>query len=539
MSLLSCAFGLERKTLIGAFAALFMGHAGLAETPTRSPIEGIAVLDCDPQMVSLSNGCSLRIPPLQSRGEMRKSVDDGVGEFEFIRGDDSDFPNGLHVSATMILIDETPGPKNMRTRTLALERKLIADLIDALPEDELLAVYAFNEAGTLHSLAEFTVSRKLARTAVAEMKTSGVNTHIATNLRDAIEVMAERDDVLFPNIIVITDGEEEGIAANEGLSEFAAQSGVVVSALGMFWRPEGSAQVGLAKDYLGSRLTTRDFGVSESIPLSSSKVAAERLTKFAKRYSGAIEQSGLIVPVGEAIETDLIVETIVPAVGSPGETKVVEHVAHFSGAAQTVGGSKGANQAAGNGKEAVGTESKDGDRTGAAQSANKDLLFGYPKIWFIYGGAGFGGLLFLVLIGWIISRTRPSEPFGSFDFVDDDARIASTVLPGVASLPVQSAQPRSSKPLVHLVREDTRERLTLNAPGGTIGRAPNNELILSDDGVSRIHAEIRLKAGAITISDAGSLNGSLLNGKLIKAPAPLKTGDSIGLGNVTLRVLLP
>ena len=144
-----------------------------------------------------------------------------------------------------------------------------------------------------------------------------------------------------------------------------------------------------------------------------------------------------------------------------------------------------------------------------------------------------------MLIGWLISRTRPSEPFGSFDFVDDHTGIASTGLPGVATLPVQSAQPRSSKPLVHLVREDTRERLTLNAPGGTIGRAPNNELILLDDGVSRIHAEIRLKAGAVTISDAGSLNGSLLNGKLIKASAPLKTGDSIGLGNVTLRVLLP
>lgn len=508
--------------------ALFgLAQPGWAETATRSPAEGIAVLDCDPSNASIDNACTLRIPPLHARGEMRTSVGSSNGAFEFIRNNDTRFPDGLHVSATMLLIDETPGPGGMRNRYLARERALIGELIDALPQDELVAVYAFNEAGTLHPLAEYTLSRKLARSAVEDFATTGLNTHIATNLRDAITLMAERDDVLFRNIIVITDGEEEGIAADDAVNRLAVEKGVVLSALGMFWRQEGSAQVGLAKDYLGSRLTTRDFGIFETVPLATPEIASSRVAEFAQRYRRAIEQSGLIVPVGKPVATDLIVETVVPVVGAPGTTKTVEHVARF-----------------GTGLPAEPPAKAEDAAAPADAAAAEELWYGYPKMWYLYGGAGLGGFLLFVLIVWLIARRRPSDdPRESLDFLQDEGPVNLSA-PPVSAAPAGAAppvmmQPAPARPLVVLVREDTRERLVMDMPGGTIGRAPTNQIVLSDEGVSRIHTEIRLSGGAPMLTDAGSLNGTLLNGKPVKAPVRIKTGDTIGLGNVTLRVTLP
>ena len=500
-----------------------------AEMATRSPIEGIAVLDCDTANPSIKSACTLRIPPLHSRGEMRTSDRGSNGEFEFIRNNDSKFPAGLHVSATMLLIDETPGPGGMRQRYLARERKLIGELIDALPQDELVAVYAFNEAGTLHPLAEYTLSRKLARSAVEDFATAGLNTHIATNLRDAITLMAQRDDVLFRNIIVITDGEEEGVAVDGEVDRLAVEKGVVVSALGMFWRTEGSAQVGLAKDYLGSRLVTRDFGIFETVPLGTPEVASSRVAEFAQRYQRSIEQSGLIVPVDQPVATDLIVETEVPVVGAPGTTKTVEHMARFG--ARLPAEPPAETEAA----EAAALE-------GTAHEG--ELWYGYPKQWYLYGAAGLGGLILFLLIVWLIARRRQlggrSEPM---DFLQDDGLVNLSPppmsAPQMGAAPPVMIQAAPARPLVVLVREDSRERLVMDMPGGTIGRAPTNQIVLSDDGVSRIHSEIRMSGGAPTLSDAGSLNGTLLNGKPVKAPARIKTGDTIGLGNVTLRVTLP
>lgn len=45
-----------------------------------------------------------------------------------------------------------------------------------------------------------------------------------------------------------------------------------------------------------------------------------------------------------------------------------------------------------------------------------------------------------------------------------------------------------------------------------IGRDPHNELVLSDDRVSRNHAQIRQEAGGYVIHDQGSTNGTFVNG---------------------------
>jgi len=65
-----------------------------------------------------------------------------------------------------------------------------------------------------------------------------------------------------------------------------------------------------------------------------------------------------------------------------------------------------------------------------------------------------------------------------------------------------------------------------------IGRGDENDVALDpfqDPTVSTHHAEIRVEAGSLILYDMGSLNGTYLNGQLVRR-AELQPGDLIGLG---------
>ncbi len=69
----------------------------------------------------------------------------------------------------------------------------------------------------------------------------------------------------------------------------------------------------------------------------------------------------------------------------------------------------------------------------------------------------------------------------------------------------------------------------------SIGRARNNDIVLPDSSVSKLHAHINLdKGGAISIGDAGSRNGTKVNEAKLEGgkAAPLQSGDTLTLGRV-------
>jgi hypothetical protein len=67
----------------------------------------------------------------------------------------------------------------------------------------------------------------------------------------------------------------------------------------------------------------------------------------------------------------------------------------------------------------------------------------------------------------------------------------------------------------------------------TIGRLPECDVVISDPGASRRHAEIRHHAGSYRLSDLGSTNGTLVNGDVVSAHE-LRDGDRITIGNTVL-----
>ncbi len=65
----------------------------------------------------------------------------------------------------------------------------------------------------------------------------------------------------------------------------------------------------------------------------------------------------------------------------------------------------------------------------------------------------------------------------------------------------------------------------------TIGRAPGNEIVISDPQVSRQHVRISKEGGLLVIEDLGSTNGTTINGVRLTGPHTLTNGDVIGLGD--------
>jgi len=66
-----------------------------------------------------------------------------------------------------------------------------------------------------------------------------------------------------------------------------------------------------------------------------------------------------------------------------------------------------------------------------------------------------------------------------------------------------------------------------------IGRLPENDVVLTDPGASREHAEIRRVGGAFVVADLGATNTTLVNGQPVGEHA-LADGDRITIGNTVL-----
>lgn len=69
----------------------------------------------------------------------------------------------------------------------------------------------------------------------------------------------------------------------------------------------------------------------------------------------------------------------------------------------------------------------------------------------------------------------------------------------------------------------------------TIGRAIDNDVVLTDIAVSRKHFDLRFQDAAWVIVDRGSGNGTVVNGNVEDNPFMLASGDAIEIGNTVFR----
>ncbi|MFD0269060.1 DUF1707 and FHA domain-containing protein [Streptomyces sp. NPDC127106] len=82
-------------------------------------------------------------------------------------------------------------------------------------------------------------------------------------------------------------------------------------------------------------------------------------------------------------------------------------------------------------------------------------------------------------------------------------------------------------------------KLLLPHPGAQplrIGRDPGNGLRLTDETVSRVHAELGMRDGMWVLTDLGSSNGTTVNGRRVTGSIVVRDGDQVGFGRMSFRL---
>jgi ABC transport system ATP-binding/permease protein len=69
-----------------------------------------------------------------------------------------------------------------------------------------------------------------------------------------------------------------------------------------------------------------------------------------------------------------------------------------------------------------------------------------------------------------------------------------------------------------------------------LGRSSDNDVVLNDAGISRVHAAVDWNGGGFVLKDQGSINGTFVNTHRLQADARLlRDGDEITLGSQVFR----
>ncbi|MGH7298064.1 MAG: GGDEF domain-containing protein [Polyangiaceae bacterium] len=118
---------------------------------------------------------------------------------------------------------------------------------------------------------------------------------------------------------------------------------------------------------------------------------------------------------------------------------------------------------------------------------------------------------------------------------DDDELAHTTVGNRVAIAAAVGSRVGNQRPwLVVVSGSDSIGKMYRLKHGITIGRSPQCDVRLDEDGVSRRHARIeQTQEGAVEVVDLGSSNGTFVNGASVSRAA-LRDGDKIQIGPTTI-----
>lgn len=79
------------------------------------------------------------------------------------------------------------------------------------------------------------------------------------------------------------------------------------------------------------------------------------------------------------------------------------------------------------------------------------------------------------------------------------------------------------------------QRISLTGDLATVGRQSDCDIVIDDNNVSRIHAEIRRTINGWMVTDRGSTNGTKVNGEKAVTGRILVNGDTIAFGSTPVQ----
>jgi len=89
--------------------------------------------------------------------------------------------------------------------------------------------------------------------------------------------------------------------------------------------------------------------------------------------------------------------------------------------------------------------------------------------------------------------------------------------------------------LILKFEQSVLKEVSVGAKEVSIGRAPDNGLVIDNPAVSNYHARVFNEEGRLMLEDFGSLNGTFVNGQRIKM-VTIKPGDSVLVGKHSILV---
>ena len=126
---------------------------------------------------------------------------------------------------------------------------------------------------------------------------------------------------------------------------------------------------------------------------------------------------------------------------------------------------------------------------------------------------------------------RPGEEAAPGQTFDEVPPEANTVGPQPGAATAMVAPPAW---LVFKSGANAGQTIPIAGAVTTIGRAPENDVVIEDTSVSRTHAEITFVDGEFQLSDSGSSGGTMVEGRSAATTIPLSSGSAVNIGDTEL-----
>jgi hypothetical protein len=141
----------------------------------------------------------------------------------------------------------------------------------------------------------------------------------------------------------------------------------------------------------------------------------------------------------------------------------------------------------------------------------------------------------------------PADPDDEWSFGTDIRSFGARDRPTIRSLS-ESAPERSSAPPEPFLRRVEKSDRNPWRSRISVGRAPNNDLILRHHSISKLHAHVHVgtlarlglsHGGELLLEDAGSMNGTRVEGRRLQADQTVKvaSGARLRFGDVECQLL--
>jgi len=430
--------------------------------------------------------------------------------------------NPLNTSALMILVDTSVGSsRTPRNATIESNKEVILDILNAVQPRTQVGVYAF--ANDLKEIAPLGTPASETRQKVAGLKADGMGTRLYRRAMDAIEKLSAAK-VDRKALLIFSDGQDEDTGYTlANLQEAASKANVIVMTVGC---PENAQDIPALGNLERLAQEAQGFYAQMELPVSGKSGPTKNPPGLGAAILASLDGGGEVVASLKDVKPDGVVTV---TLATKDGQKLEKSLTRVPPATPTPSPSPTPEGS----PTPEASPSPDATPTATPEPTpiptKIEAAAAWAKqnqTWVIVGVMAVLALLGIIIAA-VATRKKPNPPPEDDAFSDP---ILPTTGPGIS---VQSAA------LAYLVMQDADgTRLAITKTASRIGRRSDNDIVFSNDSVSGHHAELHMsREGAFSITDLGSGNGIVLNGKKV-TQGGLRDGDLVELGEVRFRFSL-